>query len=483
MVATRSGCSARCSCTGGHGPCARGASRRAWLERSRRRPAGAGSGPRRPGPAPSLRDDADEAANLAAEQWSWGPSSGGCRRSSPAPTWRRSPATARRRAPRAEAATTARQRRDRPAWPRRSSGWPLPSRSGRPTTSTRRRPCGRRSGHPSGSRASSWPLARSPDVPGREHQAAALADPSPGARLPAPGRRGHRPDVPPRGTAPHAGDHRRSAGFAVRRAGQAVPHTAWQSRKARDLLKVLVARRGAPVPRDQLLDAAVARRGPGQGDPTAVGHAVHAARGARSGAERDRRPLGRRRQPVDAPRPRPRRDRRRTVPRGCRAGAPLPGGPDQVAALLAAEAEYVGDLLEEDLYEEWVVPLREWARDTYLRVARALSEHATERGDHDAAARFHRRVLERDRYDEGAHLGLVRSLAAGRTPRRAPAAPTGPTCSGWASSTWRQCRTPRQAATRTTPEHRGGGWRGGDLRRARVGPGAGRARHPRWVAG
>ena len=43
-------------------------------------------------------------------------------------------------------------------------------------------------------------------------------------------------------------------GFRVLRGGVAVPHQAWQSRKARDLLKILVAHRGAPVARDQLCE-------------------------------------------------------------------------------------------------------------------------------------------------------------------------------------------------------------------------------------
>ena len=42
--------------------------------------------------------------------------------------------------------------------------------------------------------------------------------------------------------------------FAVWQGGQPVPATAWQSRKARDLLRVLVARRGRVISRDELAD-------------------------------------------------------------------------------------------------------------------------------------------------------------------------------------------------------------------------------------
>jgi DNA-binding SARP family transcriptional activator len=83
--------------------------------------------------------------------------------------------------------------------------------------------------------------------------------------------------------------------------------------------------------------------------------------------------------------------------------------------LRAAEATYAGDFLEEDLYEDWAVPVREEARATYVAVVRALAEDAWSEGDREAAIGFQLRLLERDRFDEGAHLGLVASLsAAGR---------------------------------------------------------------------
>jgi DNA-binding SARP family transcriptional activator len=83
--------------------------------------------------------------------------------------------------------------------------------------------------------------------------------------------------------------------------------------------------------------------------------------------------------------------------------------------LLAAEAAYAGDLLEEDLYEDWAVAAREDARDVYIRVTRGLAAQARAAGDQDAAVRFLLRVLERDGYDEDAHLALVAAFAdAGR---------------------------------------------------------------------
>ena len=86
-----------------------------------------------------------------------------------------------------------------------------------------------------------------------------------------------------------------------------------------------------------------------------------------------------------------------------------------VAALSAAEAIYTGDPFEEDAYEDWVQAIREEARVAHVSVTRTLADHAARGGDHDAAVRLLLRVLERDPFDERAHLRLVRSLrAAGR---------------------------------------------------------------------
>jgi DNA-binding SARP family transcriptional activator len=85
--------------------------------------------------------------------------------------------------------------------------------------------------------------------------------------------------------------------------------------------------------------------------------------------------------------------------------------------LMLAEAEdaYGGDFLEEDPYEDWSVALREEARAAYISVVRTLAHSSTQAGDHDAAARYYLRLLERDPFDEDAHLGLVSTLAgAGR---------------------------------------------------------------------
>ena len=48
-------------------------------------------------------------------------------------------------------------------------------------------------------------------------------------------------------------------------------------------------------------------------------------------------------------------------------------------------------------------------------MTRSLADTAAEHGDADGATRYFLRILERDAYDEEAHLGLVAALlAAGR---------------------------------------------------------------------
>lgn len=80
---------------------------------------------------------------------------------------------------------------------------------------------------------------------------------------------------------------------------------------------------------------------------------------------------------------------------------------EAIELLTMAEASYAGDFLEEDPYEDWAVSLREEARAAYVRLVSTLAEHATQRGDPNGAIRWFLRLLERDPYDEDAHLRLV----------------------------------------------------------------------------
>jgi DNA-binding SARP family transcriptional activator len=205
-------------------------------------------------------------------------------------------------------------------------------------------------------------------------------------------------------------------GFRIRRAGESVPISAWRSKKARDLVKMLVAQGGRPASRELLIDFLWP-----QEDPAKVGnrlsvalstvratldpekqyppdHFVDAAGGALA--------LRLENVVVDV----------QLFLHDAKAGVTLraQGRRDEAGErLLSAEAAYAGDFLEADPYDDWAVPLREKARSAYVDVVRALAEDAASSGDRDAAVRYFLRLLERDRFDEAAHLGLIDSLAGG----------------------------------------------------------------------
>ena len=205
--------------------------------------------------------------------------------------------------------------------------------------------------------------------------------------------------------------------FRVVRAGEPVAPAAWQSRKARDLLKILVARRGRPTTREYLMEALWPEQSPGPlGNRLSV--LLSTVRGVLDPEKHhdpdhfvaaDKSALWLQVESLDI-------DVERFLTSATEALAlRRNGGADASTRLTAAEALYAGDFLEEDAYEDWAIGLREEARAAYTEVARALAEDAAAAGDTDAATRFYLRLLERDPYDEPAHLGLVGALeAAGR---------------------------------------------------------------------
>jgi DNA-binding SARP family transcriptional activator len=206
--------------------------------------------------------------------------------------------------------------------------------------------------------------------------------------------------------------------FRVVRAGTPVPLAEWQSRKARDVLRILIARRGRAVPRDLLMETLWPEE-----DPAKLANRLSVALATVRGvldpdkdhptehyvaADKNAVRLVLENVAVDV----------ESFLADASAGLALlreGRSADARELLAAAEAAYAGAFLEEDAYEDWALPLREEVQAAYVRVARALAADAAASGEYDAAGRYFLRVLEHDSYDENAHLGLVSTLLdAGR---------------------------------------------------------------------
>lgn len=181
--------------------------------------------------------------------------------------------------------------------------------------------------------------------------------------------------------------------FAVVRGGEEVPTSEWGSRMARTLCKRLVAARGWPVSREELIDLLW----PDETDMTRLGgrlsvqlSAVRRVLGGGVNADRDTVALDLDEVETDL------EDLHRAA--------------DDAAV---AEA-YAGEFLPEDRYDDWTTGPREEARARFTAAARRQSEAALDTGEHAEAAELSRRLIASDRYqDEGHRLLVTALLAAG----------------------------------------------------------------------
>jgi ATP/maltotriose-dependent transcriptional regulator MalT/DNA-binding SARP family transcriptional activator len=206
-------------------------------------------------------------------------------------------------------------------------------------------------------------------------------------------------------------------GFGVLRDGMLLADPDWQSRKARDLLKILIARRGRATPREYLMETLWPADDPARlANRLSVALSTlravldpeknHAA-DAFVAANRESIALG----------AHVAMDFEVFLTEGEQGLALRSAGRSDDARehLEHAESLYAGDFLDEDPYADWAVGQREEARALYIAVTRALAEDAVGAGDADRAIRSFLRIIGRDAYDEHAHLGLVSALElAGR---------------------------------------------------------------------
>lgn len=205
--------------------------------------------------------------------------------------------------------------------------------------------------------------------------------------------------------------------FRVYRDGQPISPTAWQSKKARDLLKILVARRGRPVPREQLMELLW----PDEDPVKAANRLSVLLSTVRSVVDPDRQGMDT--SPIVTDRSAVHLDLEQVevdvehflVAAQSGIDSHEQGQKDATTLLIVAETQYSGDFLEDDPYESWADSLRDEARSSYIAVLRILVRRLGESGEIDRAERYALRLLEQDRYDENAHLDFIRLLLdAGR---------------------------------------------------------------------
>lgn len=207
-------------------------------------------------------------------------------------------------------------------------------------------------------------------------------------------------------------------GFEVVTGGRPVPLTAWRSRQARTLVKILVARRGRPVPRGEICELLWPDDEPQRTahrlsvllsavrtvlDPAKTQSPDHFV-GADSGGLW----LVHDHVVVDA---------EELVRDAAHAIQLARSGYVERAreALDEVDLAYVGDAFDDEPYEDWPDALREETRAAWLRSVRAAAELARGSGDDDQAIGRLVRLLAADPLDESVHRTLVSVLvAAGR---------------------------------------------------------------------
>lgn len=198
--------------------------------------------------------------------------------------------------------------------------------------------------------------------------------------------------------------------FAVNVAGQRVPAGAWQSRKVRELLKLLAARTGRSMTREAAAEALW------PGDPYHLSGARLSVLLTRLRAVLDPYKLHPADHYLDADKTsvglhaeNVRLDVLEFLTAadlGSRLAAQ--GQLDEAEPpLQAAELLYVGDFLEDDSDADWAVDCRERARSAAVTCARLLARISARRGDDEQTARWLLRLIERDPYDEDAWTAII----------------------------------------------------------------------------
>jgi DNA-binding SARP family transcriptional activator len=218
-------------------------------------------------------------------------------------------------------------------------------------------------------------------------------------------------DRPPRaGNQPHS-----SASLAVNCLGMFRIYrndqiiTQWHSLKGQSIFKYMVAHHGTPIPKDLLMDVFWPNA-----DPENARRNLHQAIYSLRQTMRRGEPYF---QPIQFE-----NDCYTLNPeislwldseefaRNAQAGRQLEASERQdeaAAAYQRAEELYLGDFLEEDLYEDWTGPMRQRYRNAYLDLLDRLSEYQWRKGNYPAVIELCGKLLAKDNCNEKAHRRLM----------------------------------------------------------------------------
>ncbi|MBS2965399.1 hypothetical protein KGA66_20275 [Actinocrinis puniceicyclus] len=265
----------------------------------------------------------------------------------------------------------------------------------------------------SGGEAASDPPRR-PPRPDRER--ARPAWPSRAMRPERAGRECARPGPGP-GPEPGAADSsapvvfRTLGTFCVEVDGHPVAASQWRSKKSRDLVKLLLARPGRPIPREEVMNVLWPGE-PARELGSRLSVVLSTTRSVLAGGRRctGPSPLGADRDVVTLDLGVAESDVVSFLEDADRALGSHRRGHSALDELAGAQLRYRGDFLECEPYADWAMPLREHARAQYINVLHALVRQAARARQPVLAIDYALRLLQCDAYDEQAHLWLFRLL-------------------------------------------------------------------------
>jgi predicted ATPase/DNA-binding SARP family transcriptional activator len=196
-------------------------------------------------------------------------------------------------------------------------------------------------------------------------------------------------------------------GFAVAVDGRAVPSTTWRSKRVAGLVKLLALEPSHRLHREQVLDALWPELDPEAADNN-LRYTLHEARKrlGEAGVERTAFLLREAESLVLGP-----ADALAVDVDTFEQAAALAWRSDDPAITAAALERYAGDLLPEDVYEEWTESRRAALRAAYLALLRRLGDLHLKRGEGAAAIATLERLVATESTDEAVQVRLMKLLA------------------------------------------------------------------------